>query len=90
MPAHAQLVMRRPLECRSDVSGAEGNDQSTLDIAYSQRDRRMIELLTTKGGQVGWYAKTAHVTEKPVDITALLNSRIPLPSRVIEEESTKV
>ncbi len=45
----------------------------------------MIELLTTKGGQVGWYAKTAHVTEKPVDITALLNSRISLPSRVIEE-----
>lgn len=65
------------------MSGAEGNDQSTLDIAYSQ-DRRMIELLTTKGGQVGWYAKTAHATEKPVDI------RISLPSRVIEEESTKV
>lgn len=45
------------------MSGAEGNDQSTLDIAYSQRDRRMIELLTTKGGQVGWYAKTAHARE---------------------------
>ncbi len=34
------------------MSGAEGNDQSTLDIAYSQRDRRMIELLTTRGAKL--------------------------------------
>ena len=83
------------IDCGADINGTDGNDQSTLSIAYSKGDRQMIDFLTAKGARVDLkHRMQAATTEQErsgdrKDIVKLLNNNVfkrSYPSRVIEVE----
>lgn len=83
------------IEYGSHVDGTKGIEQSTLSIAYSKGDEKMVELLTRKGATVDLKRRIETVTEETDKarsreaIMMLLKNvqfRNPLPPRVREEE----
>ena len=83
------------IDCGADINGSDGNDQSTLSIAYSKGDRQMVDFLTAKGARIDLNHRMQAATKEQEGsgdlkhIVRLLNNNVfkrSYPSRITELE----